>query len=215
MIDALNTATAYLYGDTYPNLLRCRYREFVERQHYRVPSYNGMEYDEYDTPAAVYLVWKDADGNIRAGKRIHPTSRPYMIKDHWPNAVRCVPLPNSTYIWEASRFFIDRDLDQILRHQAHGEILCAMLELGLLYDITHYIAIAPPHLWDFTYRRYGWPAEIVGPITEIGFSEEVQACMMAVSETTLETIRTGWNIRQSVLSKNPELLMVELAFIKT
>ena len=35
---------------------RLRHRLFVERNGWQVPSHDGMEYDQFDTPAAVYLV---------------------------------------------------------------------------------------------------------------------------------------------------------------
>ncbi len=131
MIEALNFETAHLFGDALPTLLKLRYREFVERLKYDVPTYNGMEYDQYDTPAAVYFVWRDGSGNIRAGSRISPTNRPYMIKDLWPQTVQYSPIPSSPYIWEATRLFIDKDMDRDMRQRAHGQILIAYLEFAL------------------------------------------------------------------------------------
>jgi len=201
MINALNVETAHHYGDTYPKLLKRRYDEFVVRQKYGVPSFNGMEYDQYDTPGAVYFTWHDDKGLIQAGMRILPTHRPYMIKELWPQIVEYIGLPESPTIWEATRFFIDRNMDQSLRHQAHGEILCALLEFAISYGVTNYIAVAPPKLWDYTFRRCGWPAEAVGPVTDIGFSENVEACIMTASQPILDSVRATMGIHVPVLSK--------------
>jgi len=111
MIDVLNFETAHLYGDAFPKLLKLRYTEFVERLKYEVPTYNGMEYDQYDTPVAVYMVWRDETGNVRAGSRMIPTNRPYMIKDLWPHTVKYIDLPRSPDIWEITRLFVDKTLD--------------------------------------------------------------------------------------------------------
>jgi len=202
MIDIFNIETAHHYGDTLPKLLKCRYAEFVLRHHYQVPDYNGMEYDQYDTPAAVYLAWKDPAGTIRAGIRLVPTTKPYMIKDLWPYSVVDINLPESPEVWEATRLFIDRSCDEKVRHQAHGEILCGILEFGLYYGIADYIAAAPPRLWDFTFRRCGWPANVIGPPTEINYVEQIQACVMHISEATLEEVRSTMQINSSVLSAN-------------
>jgi acyl homoserine lactone synthase len=164
MIEALNFENAYRHGDALPVLLRMRYGEFVERLKYEVPNYNGMEYDQYDTPAAVYLIWRDAAGNIQAGSRISPTNRPYMIRDLWPNSVQTIDLPCSPTVWEITRFFVDKHLPDDLRRRAHGELLCAYLEFGLYHGIANYIGTAPPRLWKHTLIKYGWPVEFLGEV---------------------------------------------------
>jgi acyl homoserine lactone synthase len=209
MIEALNIETAHRYNDTLPMLLKCRYNEFILRQKYAVPSYNKMEYDQYDTPAAVYFAWKDEEGGIKAGMRIHPTDRPYMIKDMWPQALHYIDLPNSQTIWEMTRFFVDSSIVAgPMRRQAHGELLCALLEFALYHGITNYIGIAPPVLWDFTYRRCGWPAKAAGKVIDIGFTEKVQVCILDVSQDILEKVRATMNIKGTTLSCLP--LPIEL-----
>src|SRR5579871_6174557 len=98
MIIAMNYETAHLYGNAFAQLLKLRHAEFVERLNYNVPTYNGMEYDQYDTPAAVYMVWRDQQGNVRAGSRMTPTTRPYMLKDLWPQSIQYMDLPCSHHV---------------------------------------------------------------------------------------------------------------------
>jgi acyl homoserine lactone synthase len=194
MINIFNFETAHHYGDAFPSLLKCRYKEFVGRQQYEVPSFNGMEYDQYDTPAAIYFAWKDGKGKVNAGMRAVPTSRPYMIKDLWPHTVKHVELPENPKIWEITRFFIDREIHAEQRREAHGEILCALLEFAIHCGITNYIGTAPPTLWNHTFRRCGWPAQTVGDETDIRFSEKIQTCMMDVSTDVLESVRQTMGI---------------------
>ena len=199
MITVFNTETAHQYGDEYPAMLKCRYREFVRRSGYEVPTYNGMEYDQYDTPAAVYLTWRDEHQNLRAGIRMKPTNRAYMIRDLWPQTVKDVEIPDSSTIWEVSRLFVERDMPSDLRHQAHGEILCGLLEFGLHHGVTDYIAIASPHLWQHTFRKCGWPATPIRPVVDIGYSEKVQTCMMRVCEDFLRNVQNTMDIHYSVV----------------
>lgn len=200
MILAFNTETAHLYGDALPTLLRLRHREFVERLEYKVPTYNGMEYDQYDTPAAVYLVWCNEQGKIRAGTRISPTNRPYMIKDLWPETVQFLDLPASPNVWEATRLFIDKDLSKETHKRAHGEILCAYLEFALRYGITSFIGTAPPGLWKYTFLKAGWPVEFVGNPTTIDYSEKIITGIMPVNEGILNDIRLQMDVQKPVLS---------------
>ncbi|MDE1901433.1 MAG: autoinducer synthase [Alphaproteobacteria bacterium] len=201
MINILNFETAHHHGDALPTLLKLRYSEFVERQKYEVPVYNGMEYDQYDTPAAIYIVWRDSHGKMRAGTRIIPTNRPYMIKDLWPDSVQYIDLPSSPTVWEITRFFVDKNMDDSQRQQAHGEILCAYLEFALHHGVESYIGTAPPRLWKHTLIKCGWPVEFVGEVTEIGFSEKIQTGVMHVSPQILENVRTTMGIQPHVLSE--------------
>jgi len=185
MIQAFNFETAHLYGDALPKLLRLRYHEFVERLDYKVPTYNGMEFDQYDTPAAVYFVWRDVNNEIRAGTRIAPTNRPYMIKDLWPHTVQFTDIPSDPYVWEATRLFIDKELDKESRKRAHGMILCAYLEFALHWGITSYIGTAPPGLWKYTFIKSGWPVEFVGNATAIDYSEKIITGLMPVTHEIL------------------------------
>lgn len=200
MIDMLNFETAHFYGDALPTLMRLRYSEFVERLKYEVPVYNGMEFDQYDTPAAVYFVWRDDAGKIRAGTRVSPTNRPYMIKDLWPQSVHYIDLPSSPTVWEITRFFVDKTLEESFRRQAHGEILCAYLEFALHHGITDYIGTAPPKLWKHTLIKCGWPVDFVGEVTEIGYLEKIQTGIMHVSQEILENVRATMDISESVLA---------------
>lgn len=198
MIQAFNFETAHLYGDALPTLLRLRHREFVERLGYKVPTYNGMEYDQYDTPAAVYFVWHDDERQIRAGTRIAPTNRPYMIKDLWPQTVQFADLPASPHVWEATRLFIDKDLAKDMHKQAHGEILCAYLEFALHFGITSFIGTAPPGLWKYTFLKAGWPVDFVGNPTTIDYSEKIITGIMPVSADILDNVRQQMGISGSV-----------------
>ncbi len=56
---SLSWETAHLHGETWISHHRLRHRLFVERQGWEIPTYRGMEYDEFDTPAAQYLLWVD------------------------------------------------------------------------------------------------------------------------------------------------------------
>lgn len=199
MIEVLNIETAHRFGDALPILLKLRFNEFVERLDYKVPTYNGMEYDQYDTPAAVYIAWRDADGRIAAGSRISPTHRPYMIKDLWPQSVQYQELPCTPRVWEITRFFVDRSLNEEQRIRAHAEILCAYLEFALKNGIRSYIGTAPPRLWKHTLIKYGWPVEFLGPVTIIDYSEKIQTGFMHVSAEVLAAVRLAGGIIQPVL----------------
>jgi N-acyl-L-homoserine lactone synthetase len=52
---------------------RLRYRSIIERQNWDVPNYCQMEFDQYDNPAAKYLVYRDEKYVARGVSRFYPT----------------------------------------------------------------------------------------------------------------------------------------------
>jgi len=206
MITIFNTETAHKYGDIFPRFLACRYQQFVEREGYDVPVYNRMEFDQYDTPAAIYLAHKNEAGEIKAGLRLLPTNRPYMTQELWPQAVQNVTMPQRADVWETTRFFMDTRDKSLDVQKAHGEILCAMLEFALHCGIKNYIGVAPKQLWRHTVRKCGWPAAPVGEPVEIGFSEKIQSCIIDVSHEILGNVRTKMGIAAPVFSNLSALI---------
>ena len=59
---------------------RLRYRSIIERQEWDVPNYREMEFDQYDNPAAKYLVYRDENHIARGVSRFYPTTLPYMLE---------------------------------------------------------------------------------------------------------------------------------------
>ena len=91
MIDCVTWETAHLFGEAWISHHRLRHRLFVERQGWEGPTHNSLEYDQFDTPAAVYLLWRDEAGQARGVTRLIPTERPYMLKEIWPDMVDTLP----------------------------------------------------------------------------------------------------------------------------
>ncbi|MBK8176706.1 MAG: autoinducer synthase [Rhodospirillales bacterium] len=167
MIDAISLKTAHLLGDALPAAHRLRYDIFVERQKYDVPSWQGMEWDQFDTPAAEYLLWRDDEGRVRAVARLISTSRPYMIAELWPELVETGEVPASDDIWEVSRVGIDRRLDAATRARVLSEMFCALAEFGLESGVRAYVFVTPPRIIDaglvaagIDVRRLGAPKRL-------------------------------------------------------
>ena len=108
MIEAFSFRNAHQFGDSLASQARLRYRVFVLDRSLPHHYYDGMEYDEFDTPAAVYLVWRDPKMIVRGLIRMIPTSVPYMLKSYWPFLCQTRDLPAAEDVWEASRICVDR-----------------------------------------------------------------------------------------------------------
>jgi len=162
MIDAITFETAHLLGDALPSMYRFRHRVFVERQNYAVPNHNGMEWDQFDTPAAVYLLWRDDKRKVCGMFRLIPTTFPYMIKEVWPHFANCGELPSHSDVWETSRFSIDRELPPTERKRIFGELMCALTEYGLTNGVREYVTLTAPAFFRNGISNYGAAVEYLG-----------------------------------------------------
>ncbi|MCB9990720.1 MAG: autoinducer synthase [Rhodospirillales bacterium] len=199
MILAVSIENAHLYGDILPSIYRLRYHGFKERQNYAVPSYNGMEYDTYDTPATTYLAWRDGNNVVRGCARLFPTTLPYMIEEIWPSLVGTMPLPKTDNVWEASRLCIDKSLPPALRKRIQGEILCALQEFGLHEGVEWMIGVMTYPIWRTVFIRSGWPVSFLGAPLALGPKEKILSGKMDISVEILQELRRKLGISGRVL----------------
>jgi acyl homoserine lactone synthase len=166
MIEAFSLKNAHLFGDALASQARLRHRVFVERRALIHSSYDGMEYDEFDTPAAVYLVWRDSTLTVRGLIRIAPTSVPYMLRSYWPHLCQSRALPQSPDVWEMTRVCVDHAFRSPLRKRIIPELLCALQEFCFHNNVTAIIGVTRRHLVDHYLPEgvewLGEPAEIEG-----------------------------------------------------
>jgi acyl homoserine lactone synthase len=187
----LNQGSLGPFGTLLAEQYRLRYRTFVLTRYWSgVRWFGGMEYDEYDTPAASYLVRPSPGGAAWGCLRVSPTDRPYMLKDNWPHLCTEIALPNSLSVWELTRLCVDQSLPKALRRQIRNELLCALLEFGLAHDVQKFIAVAHPRVWAATFADADMEVAFAG---EEGLLEDgggaVRAGMISVSPAVLKRVR--------------------------
>lgn len=141
MIDVVTLATTHLFGDALASQARLRYRMFVACRNIEHSHFEGMEYDRFDTPSAVYLLWRDANGEARCMTRLLRTTEPYMVKTYWPHLADERDLPSSNSVWEGTRLCADIALDRYLRQRALAEVLCGVTEYLEMQGATHLIGV--------------------------------------------------------------------------
>jgi acyl homoserine lactone synthase len=152
MIEAFSLNTAHQFGDALASQARLRHRVFVERRALPHTSYDGMEYDEFDTPAAVYLVWRDSNQIVRGLIRTAPTCVPYMLETYWPHLCRARALPKSRDVWEMTRVCVDRDFAPSVRKRIIPELLCALQEFCRHNAVAAVVGVTRQHLLNYFLR---------------------------------------------------------------
>jgi acyl-homoserine lactone synthase len=125
-------------GATNPNcrellasMFRQRYEIFVKEKGWDLKTYNGLEFDNYDTARSVYLIGHDEDGQIVASMRMTTTDGPYMLADIFADMCEN-EIPRDSETWELTRGALAKNL----RRSGHwGRMQCALVEAALLFGI--------------------------------------------------------------------------------
>jgi N-acyl-L-homoserine lactone synthetase len=164
MIEAFSLATAHRYQDALASQARLRYDVFIRRRGLNHSSWDGLEFDEFDTPAATYLVWRDEDRVVRGLARLLRTTGSYMLRDHWPYLVERSELPNSPSIVEVTRVCVDKSVEPKTRCRIFPELLCAIQEYLELNGGTGMVGVTREHLLSHFIRT---GIEWLGPTHEI------------------------------------------------
>ena len=117
------------HGELFANMFRARHRTFIQNAKWDLPEANGMEFDQYDTPASRWIAVHDG-GEVLAGVRLTPTTArvgmyTYMIRDAQRGMLESIPsdlmdfeAPVDPKIWEASRIFVSASVPARLAEAA-------------------------------------------------------------------------------------------------
>ena len=106
---------SYKYGNILEKLLKFRYQGFVVEEKYDIPTYNDLEFDQYDNPFARYIAILDESENIVACSRINRTDIPYMAKDCWSSLIPSNFLPSDANFYELTRQYVSSKLSTVER----------------------------------------------------------------------------------------------------
>lgn len=165
------------HGVLFANMLRARHETFIQQAKWDLPEANGMEFDQYDTPASRWIAVHEF-GEVLAGVRLTPTTHrcgiyTYMIRDAQRGLLESIPsnllyeeAPVASHIWESSRIFVSQKVPAKLRFRVQLSLISEMTntarELGAS-SILGLIPEAGPR-WG---RRVGLDIDPIGPVLEI------------------------------------------------
>lgn len=203
MIQVVNWANAHAFGDSFAAHHRLRHQCFIERNGWDVPNHDGMEYDQFDTPAAQYLIHRDPGQPVRGVARLIPTTRPYMLKELWPDLLDG-KVPQTPTVWEATRFGIDTGLDAATKRRVATEIVVGCLEFALEMGIERYLVLMPHLIIRRTIGGAGCAYRFLGQSRNLA-DYPVAAAEIEVSERAWSTARAKLGLSAPVLVRVPVL----------
>ena len=167
----------HTYGDLFTNLFRARKSSLFMENKWEYPETDGMEYDQYDTPASRWIAVHE-DGKVLAGVRMTPTTAEcgvysYMIRDAQRGLLDTLPsnlldyeAPVASYIWEASRVFISDDVSERRRARVQASLIAEMTRAARTLEASQIIGLMPAK-WSRWTGYLGLDVEVVGPVIEV------------------------------------------------
>lgn len=174
----LSFGNMHNHGALFTNLLRARRQSFIVQNKWALPEADGMEYDQYDTPASRWVAVHDDLGRVLAGIRLTPTTArcgiyTYMIRDAQRGLLDSIPdnllykeAPVAPHIWETSRVFVAHDVPASVRRRVHSDLVTGMCRAAREVGATQLLGLIPA-IWARFARIHGLEAEAAGSVMEI------------------------------------------------
>lgn len=179
------------HGDLLVRFMEARKKVFIDTLHWSVPETDGMEFDQYDTPLARWIVIHEF-GQVLGGVRLMPTTSQcgvysYMLRDAQKGLLSDIPTdvlfleaPVVDHVWEASRLFITDEVPAQRRHQVQAALMAQMSQTAREQGASHVIGIVPA-VFSRWLRRLGLDAVPVGRRFEIDGTHS-QAALFSVMQ---------------------------------
>jgi len=145
---------------------RLRREVFVDSLGWSLPNAGrtaktGLEYDEFDGNAAIYLLNLSPAGRVLATVRITPSTEPNLTCDNLGREMG-IAMPRGPHIVEMSRMCADPRLSRDERREAMMELRACIGLLFLDGGWTHSIGVGYDHHIQ-PFIRSGMTVEILGP----------------------------------------------------
>jgi len=180
------------HGELFANLLKARKQSFIVQNKWDLPEADGMEYDQYDTPASRWIAVHKF-GEVLAGIRLTPpTARcgmySYMIRDAQKGMLDSIPsdllyfdAPVDEHIWESSRVFVSHNVPANMRIKVQASLMMEMISAARTLGATQILGLVPA-IWSRWIARLNLDAEPAGPKMNIE-GTMTQVALMRLAST--------------------------------
>lgn len=188
-------------------MFRLRHEVFKERLDWEVGSQSGRERDLFDDLDPVYIVCEE-DGDVLGSWRLLPTTKPYMLKDVFPELLYGMPAPEAPDVWEISRFAVSK---RVCGNESLGTIktvtnllLEQLFNFAAQREISRIVAVADVR-FERILKRAGLLTFRYGPPMQIGVTRAVSG-YADVTDLNLRRLQLGLGEQKSASSWSAEVL---------
>ncbi|MBF9028822.1 N-acyl-L-homoserine lactone synthetase [Rhodobacterales bacterium HKCCE3408] len=166
----------HVHGELFTNMLRARHTTFIDQKSWDLPSADGMEFDQYDTPQSRWIAVHEL-GKVLAGVRLTPTTArcgmySYMLRDAQRGLLDTIPdtllwdeAPVAQHVWDANRMFVSRDVPASMRRQVQVQLITGMVTGARSLGASMLLGLLPTPVQRLA-TRVGLILENAGPIID-------------------------------------------------
>ena len=150
--------------NTLASMHHLRWKVFSQELHWSVglQTFNRMEFDEYDNTGTYYIVRLNDYGIVDATCRLMPTSKPYMLEEHYAHFVSNEAMPKSDTVWEFSRTCASAEARAERGTNVTAQLITAAIEFGLVHNVQQYISLTTDNVFPLLRRIVGWDSAPMG-----------------------------------------------------
>lgn len=170
-------------------MYRQRKTVFVDRAGWKIPVVADQEIDRYDLRQdTLYVLAKDErQSPLLASARLLTTTGPHLMCDLF-DATERDGMPRGSTVWEASRFCTAPGIHaKDRRHALLWEVICGVMETGLLYGIDEVIFAASRSLLPLV-LNCGWEVRVLSGRLRYK-NEVITAIAAAITVAGLRRVR--------------------------
>jgi len=160
MLLLINRDNQHMHLKTLASMHHLRKRVFKDVCNWPVNVINGMEFDQFDTENAHYLVHLDESGKVNGCTRLISTIHPYLLGDIYPELIASGNPPKQSDIWETTRFCGD---PENAPKNIVGILAAGMLEFALKSGIKEYVSISDIRI-ERIIKKFGWIPQRLGKV---------------------------------------------------
>lgn len=157
-------ANSEVDADLLASMHQLRYQVFHKELKWKagLQIYNCMEFDEFDQDDWSYYIVRinNVTHKVDEACRLRPTTKPYMLKEHYAHFVETEPLPQSDQEWEITRTYTHPEART--NGKAIAQLLTASVEFGLVKGVKNYVSLTTDHLLPMLERGIGWDPHKLG-----------------------------------------------------
>lgn len=177
-VTTLSYDNLHVHGTLFADMFRARHRTFIRHNGWDLPQVDGMEFDQYDTPASRWVA-VHSGGEVMAGVRLTPTVHrcgiySYMIRDAQRGLLETIPsdlldfeAPIDPNIWESSRVFVSDLVPSADRLRVQMRLIHEMVLSARELGAVSLLGIIPEHAPRLA-RRVGLDCIPAGPVLDTG-----------------------------------------------
>lgn len=165
-VHVVDTSNAYEYLPQLEQFFRERHRVYADELKWVPTSPDGLERDQFDTPAATYLLVMEG-AELIGGSRMITTDRPHLVSEVFPGIFNRAPIVRDPLVVEWTRGFIKAGMREGAGLAIKGKCCAAVMEYCLNHGYRQVGGIQDAK-WLAIWRRMGWSVHVHGDPVDIG-----------------------------------------------